>query len=103
MVVLLALGLLLQAHAEVISTGTLCHPPADLAESPDVAARPLKDLNAIELPRVTIDVKRDLPMGHRTFAEAMLARLSVDPQGGSIAVDGDGRLFASSPAVRCAD
>ncbi|MCC6921009.1 MAG: hypothetical protein IT548_17565 [Alphaproteobacteria bacterium] len=99
-VLVFALGLLSFAQAEVISTPKACDVPADVAASPDVAA---PDLNArtIQLPRIGIDIKRGTRLPSRTFAEALLAQVTVDPVGGSVTLGPDGQLPASSQPKPC--
>lgn len=102
LVVLLAFGLLPPAQAEILSTARTCDIPADLPPSPDIEATPPEDLYRVELPRVVIDIKQRIPIQGRTFAEAFLAQITVDPNGGSVTFDKEGNLFATSHSA-CAE
>jgi hypothetical protein len=99
--VLFALGLLWPAQAEILSTIRTCDIPADVAPSAGISAGSDADLHRVALPRVTIEVKQDLPIQGRTFAEALLARVAVDPDGGSVVLDGEGNISMPSPALPC--
>jgi hypothetical protein len=96
LVVLFALGLLPVAQAEILSTIPTCNIPADLPPSPEIEAVPADDLHRVELPRIVVEVKQDIPIRGRTFGEALLAQIVVDPDGGSVVLDSEGNLFATS-------
>ena len=97
---ILAFGLLLPAKAEVIAVPKACDTPADLAPEPGIAAADLAG-QTVKLPRIAIDVKRAVRLPNRTFAEALLAQVTVDPVGGRVSLGSDGQLVASSQPQPC--
>lgn len=101
LVVLFSLGLSPAARAEVISTTPACDIPADLPPTESVAVEESPDLTRIELPRIAIELKQGIPVNGQTFAEALLAQITVDPNGGTVALDGEGNLFAAPQRARC--
>ena len=74
--------------------------PADLAPEPGIAAADLAG-QTVKLPRIAIDVKRAVRLPNRTFAEALLAQVTVDPVGGRVSLGSDGQLVASSQPQPC--
>lgn len=85
----------------MIATTPACEIPADLPPAEGIAAEPAPGVNRIELPRIAIEVKEGLPIHGQTFAEALLARITVDPNGGSVSLDGEGNLFSAPRRTSC--